>query len=67
MHGLTQRELLLIEDQLRAEKVAINKFRQCAEQFDDPEFKQLCTAAAEKHREHYNTLLKQLNIYTELH
>ncbi|WP_350342630.1 spore coat protein [Proteinivorax tanatarense] len=57
---LSQKELAYIEDQLGAEELAIQKCRTYAQQTTDPEVREQCQNMADKHQQHYNTLLKHL-------
>jgi len=63
LHGsssMTQRELLNLHDCLRAEKLAIKKFGMLSAQSRDPEVTEICTHLANRHQQHYSTLLKHL-------
>ncbi len=58
---LSQKELAYLEDQLSAEQLTMKKMRFYAEQTTDPEIREQCQNLANKHQQHYNTLLKHLN------
>ena len=60
MTQLTEMELFHIGEQLRAEALAITKCATCAQQTADPKLQQLYTRAADRHRGHYETLLRHL-------
>lgn len=53
----TQREFLLLEDAIEAQKLAISKFQNAATHFRDAQLKQMCQKMAQKHQQHFNTLL----------
>ncbi|QNO13707.1 spore coat protein [Alkalicella caledoniensis] len=57
---LSQKELNYVEDQLSAEQLTMTKLRFYAEQTNDPEIREECQNLANKHQQHYNTLLKHL-------
>lgn len=57
---LTEMELLHVGEQLRSEAVAIAKFSSCAQQTNDPRLQQMYMRAAERHRGHYETILRQV-------
>lgn len=57
---LTQRELHYLEDCLQAEEMAIRKCQAFAEGTQDPEAAEICKNMANKHLQHYNTLLQHL-------
>lgn len=59
--GLTEKELSCISDQLSQETVLVQKFKQYAQQCEDPELKTKCEQIASKHQEHFNTLFQILN------
>ena len=58
--NLTQRELMLLEDQLSVEEQHIKQFQNYAEEASDAEIKNLCTKLAKEHQDHFGRLLKQL-------
>ena len=53
---LTQKERLLLQDQLSHEKVCIEKYSNYAQQAQDPQLKQLFNQYASHERHHYNTI-----------
>jgi rubrerythrin len=57
---ITQRELHYLEDCLQAEEMAIRKCQAFAEAAQDPEVAEICKNMANKHLQHYNTLLQHL-------
>jgi len=61
---ITERELIHIGDQLRAEALAIAKCVSYAQQTNDPRLQQLYTRTAERHRGHYETLLRHVQNLT---
>lgn len=61
MATLTAKELTAIEDQLGIEQNLIKKYQMYASQSQDPQIKQKCTEMANKHQNHFNTLIGHLN------
>ncbi|MDI6601169.1 MAG: hypothetical protein QME46_05245 [Thermoanaerobacteraceae bacterium] len=59
--NLTERELLVLQDQIMQEMCMITKFSNYAEMTSDPELKNVCRQVAQKHQNHYNTLIRHLN------
>ncbi len=53
---LTNKERILLEDQLRAEYMCINKYRAYAAQATDPEIKYLFELVAKQEEQHANTI-----------
>ena len=53
---LSQKEKLLLQDQLKHEQVCIDKYRSYAQQAQDPQLKQLFNGYAQQEQQHYNTL-----------
>ncbi len=53
---LTNKERILLEDQLRAEYTCINKYRAYAAQAVDPEIKYLFELVAKQEEQHANTI-----------
>ena len=64
MMPLTEMEMFHIGEQLRAEAVAIAKCATAAQQSADPHLQQLYSRTAERHRGHYDTLLRQIQNFT---
>jgi hypothetical protein len=58
---LSSRNLSILEDQLAQESIMVLKLRQYSRQCQDSELKNLCNRLAEKHRNHYNSLLNYIN------
>ncbi len=58
--SLTTKELTCLKEQLGGEQILIKKFTKYAEMCTDSELKTKLNAVANKHQEHYNTLLNQL-------
>ena len=61
MPKLTTKELSLLEDQLTHEQTLVKKYKQYAQMCCDPQLQSKCGQLAQKHEDHYNTLLNQLN------
>lgn len=61
MQNLTTKELSALEDQLNYESVLVTKYRAFAEQCSDPTLKAKCARIADKHQEHFNTLMYYLS------
>ncbi len=53
---LTQKEQLLLKDQLSHEEVCIEKYSNYAEQAKDPQLKQLFNQYGSQEQQHYNTV-----------
>ena len=58
--NMSQRELHYIEDGLKAEQLTIKKYQMFGNQTSDPEVSEICMNLANKHLQHYNTLLQHL-------
>ena len=61
MANLTAKELTAIGDQLGIEENLIKKYKMYAQSSLDAQIKQKCTEIADKHQNHYNTLMGHLN------
>ena len=61
---LTEMEMFHVGEQLRAEASAIVKYATSAQQTTDPHLQQLYSRTAERHRGHYETLLRQMQSFT---
>lgn len=61
MHHLTQRELMYLEDFLKAEQLAYKSMNFLADQCTDQSVKQLCQDCAQSHKENYQTMVKHLS------
>ena len=57
MANLTTRELSMIQDQLKQEKLLIVKYQSYSKICSDPQLKAKCEQFAGKHQAHYDTLL----------
>jgi len=57
---LTEMELMHLGEQLRAEALAIAKYATCAQQSTDPKLQQMYSRIADRHRSHYETLLRNV-------
>jgi hypothetical protein len=54
---ISLKNLSILEEQLSRESLMISKLRQYSRQCMDPELKNLCSNLAEKHKNHYETLI----------
>ena len=61
MANLTDAELAAVRDALRAERRLIQKFSGYAEMTDDPTVRGLCEQIAAQHKNHYDTILRNLS------
>ncbi len=61
MPNLTSKELTAIEEQCSNEILLIGKYRAYAAQSTDQTLKAKWTRMAEKHQQHYATLMKHLH------
>ncbi|HHU87006.1 MAG: spore coat protein [Pelotomaculaceae bacterium] len=57
---LTEMELFYIQEQLRSEALAIAKSMASANQSTDPRLQQMYSRVADRHRTHYETILRNL-------
>jgi rubrerythrin len=57
---ITEMELLQTGEQLRSEALAIAKYTTCAQQSTDPKLQQMYSAIADRHRGHYETILRSV-------
>lgn len=62
--NLTERELLVLQDQIMQEMCMVTKFSNYAEMTNDAELKNVCRQIAQKHQNHYNTLMRHMNAAT---
>lgn len=60
MINVSLKEFYAIEDQLEAEKILIEKYRDYAESCSDTALRDKCLNIASVHEKHYNTLLGYL-------
>lgn len=58
---LSNKNLLILEDELNHEALLVHKYAQASNQCTDPQLRQLCSNIAEKHHNHFTTLLGYLN------
>ena len=58
---LTTKELTAIEDALNHEQLLVKKFRNFASVAKDPAIQQQAEHLAERHQQHFNTLMGHLN------
>ena len=58
--NLTAKELSLLEDQLSYEQVLIKKYRAFSSQCADAQLKIKCNQIADKHQQHFHTLMGYL-------
>lgn len=61
MAQFTQREFLYLDDLMSMVEIEAAKCRSMAQQLNDPQLKQLCQNAAQRHEQHFTTLLRHLN------
>lgn len=57
MANLTSKELSALEDQIGHEETLVKKYETLAAMTNDAKFKQDFTNFANKHRQHFNTLV----------
>lgn len=62
---LTEMELFQLEEQLRAEALAINKNITYAQESTDPKLQQLYTRIADRHRGHYEILMRNAQNFAQ--
>lgn len=58
--SLTDKELTSLDEQLNAEQILIKKYRAFAADCRDAALKATCNTIADKHQQHFNTLLGYL-------
>lgn len=58
--NLTIKELMALEDQLSREQVLVKKYRSFANDCQDAQLKAKCNQAADKHQQHFHTLMGYL-------
>ncbi len=59
--NLTERELMILQDQIMQEMCMITKYLNYTEMTGDQELKTICRQVAQKHQNHYNTLIRDIN------
>jgi rubrerythrin len=62
---MNNRDLHSLEGCLKAEKLAIEKCKLFSSLTKDPEVSAICLNIANKHQQHYNTLVKHLQSSTQ--
>jgi hypothetical protein len=60
MANITSKELRALEDQLNYEQMLVKKYHTFSTQITDPVLKSKCSEIANKHQQHFNTLLTYL-------
>ena len=60
MASLTSKELTALEDQLSMEQNIISKYKMYSQTAVDSAIKDKCDCIANKHQQHYNNLIAQL-------
>ena len=58
--NLTMKELDAINEQLSREQVLVKKYRAFSSQCSDAQLKVTCNQIADKHQQHFNTLMGYL-------
>ena len=61
MANLSEKELSYLEDQLSAEQLLIKKFKALSAEASDAEIKTCCDQIANKHQQHFDTMMGFLN------
>ena len=61
MANLTAKELSAIQDHLAVEENIVRKYRMYAGTTQDAQIKQKCEDIANRHQQHFNTLMGHLN------
>ena len=61
MASISSKELSAIEDQLNYEQLLIKKYKTTASQCSDKTLSAKFLSIADKHQQHFNTLLNYLN------
>lgn len=57
------KNLHIVEDQLNYEALATKKYKQAAEMCTNQDLVNICNQCAQKHKEHFNSLLGYLNTH----
>ena len=60
MANLTEKELSALEDQLNYEQVLVKKYKGYAGIAQDPQIRDLCNQLADRHKQHFDTLMGHL-------
>lgn len=58
--NLTDKELTALEKQLEQEKILIKKYRTFSQDCQDAMLKSVCNRIADKHQQHFNTMVGYL-------
>ncbi len=61
MGNITSKELSALDDQLNYEETLVKKYRTFASTCQDPELQCKCEEIADKHQQHFNTLMGYLH------
>jgi len=61
MANLTSKELTAIEDSLGVEENLIKKYKMYAQNCQDQVIRQKCEDIAQRHQQHFNTLMNHLS------
>ncbi len=65
MMQLTEMELFHLGEQLRAEALAITKSTTCARETTDPKLQQMYLRIADRHRGHYEILMRNAQNFAQ--
>ena len=57
---LSGKELTALEDQINYEQTLVKKYATYSQQCQDPVLKEKCARIADRHRQHFNTLMTYL-------
>lgn len=60
MNNISTKELSAIEDQLNYEQMLVSKYKTFANQCSDVTLKAKCNQIADRHQQHFNTLISFL-------
>lgn len=60
MHHLTQREILMLDENLRLARSIARFAQSCAQQMSDPQLRAICQQIAVDHQQNYQTLSRIL-------
>lgn len=61
MTNLSEKELSAVQDILNEEDLLIKKFKNLANQCDDPVIKDKLMNISDRHQKHFNSIYSQLN------
>lgn len=62
--SLTTKELMLVQDNIKAAENSIKFMQACAEMATDPQVKGLCQSMTKEHQQDLQTLIKHINTTT---